>query len=185
MLVGYPRLAGRPVVMRRTHFADGIVMTDEQEANPACPAGRCGASSTPRSTGCSRRSNHEQRRRVVRPRHTRSISALAAAVAGRTGTVRNIVMMTRRAPVPGTGWGCMQCGLPLDGAIFVACDRCVEVGVWCPASGPVEVCLGSGPVPVEVCLGSVKDKKRLPVGLLAREIFGHDCSKHPEVSPTR
>lgn len=38
--------------------------------------------------------------------------------------VRTIVMLDFRAPVPGTGWGCVVCSLPSDGAIAVLCDRC-------------------------------------------------------------
>jgi hypothetical protein len=31
------------------------------------------------------------------------------------GGARNIVMLDRRAPIAGRGWGCAQCGLPADG----------------------------------------------------------------------
>lgn len=41
-------------------------------------------------------------------------------------TCRNIVMLSVRAPVPGAGWGCVVCGLPLDGAIAVLCDACMK-----------------------------------------------------------
>lgn len=41
-------------------------------------------------------------------------------------TVRNLVLLPVRAPVPGTGWGCVVCGLPSDGAIAVVCDTCLE-----------------------------------------------------------
>ena len=47
---------------------------------------------------------------------------------GGTNRVRTIVMLPRRAPVAGTGWGCLVCGLPLDGASYVVCDRCLETG---------------------------------------------------------
>ena len=40
--------------------------------------------------------------------------------------VRNLMMLDRLAPTPGTGWGCFVCGLPLDGAVAVLCERCVE-----------------------------------------------------------
>lgn len=39
-------------------------------------------------------------------------------------TVRNIAQLNLKAPVPGTGWGCFQCGLPLDGALALMCDDC-------------------------------------------------------------
>jgi hypothetical protein len=41
-------------------------------------------------------------------------------------TVRNLGMLSFRAPIPGTGWGCVQCGLPMDGAQVVICDECAE-----------------------------------------------------------
>jgi hypothetical protein len=37
-----------------------------------------------------------------------------------------IVMLSRRAAVPGHGWGCVVCGLPPDGAVAVLCDPCFE-----------------------------------------------------------
>ena len=42
---------------------------------------------------------------------------------GRTDDVRTIVMLSRRGPMPGCGWGCVVCGLPLDGAIAVLVRR--------------------------------------------------------------
>ena len=47
-------------------------------------------------------------------------------VCERTEGVRNIVMLDKRAPIPGTGWGCVVCGLPPDGASAVLCDDCLE-----------------------------------------------------------
>ena len=43
-------------------------------------------------------------------------------------TVRNIMMIPFRAPVPGKGWGCLVCRLPSDGAVAVVCDACLESG---------------------------------------------------------
>jgi hypothetical protein len=40
--------------------------------------------------------------------------------------VRHILMLDRRGPVPGHGWGCFVCGLPADGATAVLCDPCAE-----------------------------------------------------------
>ena len=38
---------------------------------------------------------------------------------------RNLLMLEdRKAPQPGTGWGCVQCGLSLDGALAALCDDC-------------------------------------------------------------
>lgn len=40
--------------------------------------------------------------------------------------LRNLVMLHVRAPVLGTGWGCVVCGLPSDGALAIVCDACLE-----------------------------------------------------------
>lgn len=76
--------------------------------------------------------------------------------------VRNIVMLPRRGPVPGTGWGCLVCNLPMDGAVAVLCDRCVEL------EGP----------PKFVCFGNARAGQRFPYAELAPELFYHDKSKH-------
>ncbi len=44
-------------------------------------------------------------------------------------SVRNLVMLPVRAPVPGTGWGCVVCGLPNDGALAVVCDLCLDLNL--------------------------------------------------------
>lgn len=44
------------------------------------------------------------------------------------GTQANVLALPYRAPVPGTGWGCVVCELPADGAIAVLCDSCIEKG---------------------------------------------------------
>lgn len=41
-------------------------------------------------------------------------------------TVRNVIMLDKAAPQEGTGWGCVACGLPANGAVAVVCDRCIE-----------------------------------------------------------
>src|SRR3990167_6155840 len=41
-------------------------------------------------------------------------------------TVRNILCLNIAAPIPGTGWGCVLCGLKPDGAIAALCDGCLE-----------------------------------------------------------
>jgi len=79
---------------------------------------------------------------------------------GTTEGVRNMCMVSRRAPVPGTGWGCVVCDLPGDGAIAVFCDACVEKPV------------------THVCVGYPKDGKRRPIEELAPGVFDHDAAKH-------
>lgn len=44
-------------------------------------------------------------------------------------SVRNLVMLNVRAPIPGTGWGCVLCPLPNDGALAVVCDLCRDLGL--------------------------------------------------------
>lgn len=41
-------------------------------------------------------------------------------------TVRNVIALTKKAPVAGRGWGCLICSLPADGAFAVVCDACFE-----------------------------------------------------------
>jgi hypothetical protein len=43
---------------------------------------------------------------------------------GTSEDVFSIVLLPLRAPTPGTGWGCLECGLPMDGAVAVLCGRC-------------------------------------------------------------
>ncbi|MGH3088694.1 MAG: hypothetical protein ACRDSJ_15420 [Rubrobacteraceae bacterium] len=41
----------------------------------------------------------------------------------------NIVMLDQKAPVKGTGWACLVCGLDPDGAVAVQCEKCMANGV--------------------------------------------------------
>lgn len=43
--------------------------------------------------------------------------------------VRNLLMLHYKTPLPGTGWGNVEKGLPFDGADAVVCDRCLETNV--------------------------------------------------------
>ena len=89
---------------------------------------------------------------------------------GDTGPqVRNIVMLHRRASVPGTGWGCVVCGLPADGASYVACDECVEAGMR----------------PREVVRGYASAREREPLDALSPEPFDHDMAKHADFDRRR
>ncbi len=76
--------------------------------------------------------------------------------------VRNIVMLARMAPVPGSGWGCVVCGLPLDGAVYVCCDECLTSQV----------------PPREVVRGHATSRDRAPIDSLAPGHFDHDLSRH-------
>lgn len=79
---------------------------------------------------------------------------------GTSKGVVNVVMLPRRSPTPGKGWGCVVCGLPGDGAIMVMCDACV------------------GTDPLFVCRGYPgKDGRALYSGL-SPEPFDHDPAAH-------
>jgi hypothetical protein len=78
-------------------------------------------------------------------------------------TVRNLIMLDKRAKTPGNGcWGCLQCGLPLEGATAILCDQCIDAG--CP--------------PLWAIVGEPAAGLRIPTSELT-EPFEHDMSKHP------
>lgn len=81
------------------------------------------------------------------------------------GQARNIMILPRRAPTPGTGWGCVVCGLPCDGAFAVLCDECAEA-------------CANGKEPLFVCDGFAVDKKRASYASLKGDVFYHDKAKH-------
>jgi len=73
-------------------------------------------------------------------------------------------MLSKQAPIPGTGWGCIQCGLAANGAVAVFCDKCLEekaAVLW-------------------VCAGSVGEHARVPFSDLNRE-WHHITRFHPEL----
>jgi hypothetical protein len=76
--------------------------------------------------------------------------------------VRNIVMLNRRASMPGTGWGCFVCGLPSDGASYLACDKCIE----------------NDAKPREVVRGYAANGERELIENLSPEPFEHDMTLH-------
>lgn len=76
-------------------------------------------------------------------------------------------MLSKPAPVPGTGWGCVACGLPQDGAIAVVCDQCTEL------NRDLEL--------KEVIMGYASGKMRVPIHALRDVVFDHNLSFHPEV----
>ena len=83
---------------------------------------------------------------------------------GATGAdVRNIVMLDVKAPEPGKGWGCVVCGLPMDGAYAVMCD----------------VCIGLSVEPREVVAGYMAEKRRVRRARCI-ERFAHDATKHTD-----
>jgi hypothetical protein len=81
-------------------------------------------------------------------------------------TVRNIGFLDRRCAVPGHGWGCVVCELPLDGALIVLCDRCAT----------------AEDKPRFACRGRPNADGREPIEeTMARPKFQHDLRFHPEM----
>lgn len=79
-------------------------------------------------------------------------------------SVRNLLMLHFKAPIPGTGWGCFVCHLPSDGALAVLCDGCIEDGMI-----------------TQIVSGYPADGKRKPFGEMDRlDKFDHDMKYHPE-----
>lgn len=78
--------------------------------------------------------------------------------------IRNIVMLDRRAPVPGTGWGCLVCNLPSDGAVAVVCDACIEKNDHDALRFAVR--------------GYPAYRMRIPIEELGEEEFTHDLEAH-------
>ncbi|MBD1864198.1 MULTISPECIES: hypothetical protein [Trichocoleus] len=76
-------------------------------------------------------------------------------------TVRNFVSLTKRALVPGTGWGCIVCNLPSDGALAVICDECLA------KSAEIQ----------DTCHGYAATKERSPLAALTED-FDHDHALH-------
>lgn len=87
-----------------------------------------------------------------------------------TGTehVKNLVMLPYKAKTPGYGWGCIECGLPWDGAVAVLCEDCI--GKY-QNGAPIKYAVNGYPF----------DNVRIPVEELT-EPFYHDLSKHPETT---
>ncbi|MBG1268269.1 hypothetical protein [Nostoc sp. WHI] len=85
---------------------------------------------------------------------------------GCTGeTVQNLVMLQKKAPVPGTGWGCVVCGVPSDGAVAVVCNDCLA---------RLEI---QPDVIKEVVYGYATEKKRYSLAALT-EFFDHKDILH-------
>lgn len=90
-------------------------------------------------------------------------------VCERTERVRTILQLHKISPTPGKGWGCFQCGIPMDGAIAVVCDRCFD------AHGQK-----IGDALKFACKGYPAIDGRVPIGELQGE-HEHLLSLHPEL----
>lgn len=82
-----------------------------------------------------------------------------------TAGVRNIVSLHKKSPIPGRGWGCLVCGLPMDGAITVLCDGCLAKFHQ------------RGEEPRLACRGYPAHDGRVPIGELTGT-HQHDMRKH-------
>lgn len=82
-----------------------------------------------------------------------------------TPSVRNIICHDLKGVSPGSGWGCVVCGLPPDGAVSVICDSCAD------RKNEIKF----------VCVGYPARNERLLVAD-CREPFAHDLRFHPEVT---
>lgn len=80
--------------------------------------------------------------------------------------VRNLIMLDRRCAIPGHGWGCLVCGLPMDGAYAVLCDPCLERYRENDA------------LLTTVCAGYPGSEGRVLVDALPPGVFEHDQAKH-------
>lgn len=84
-------------------------------------------------------------------------------------TVRNICTLPYKASVPGTGWGCVVCGLPPDGAVTVLCDDCVE------SEDLPEI--------THIIKGYPHDKQREPAPDISKQIpHMHDQTMHTRIN---
>ena len=84
------------------------------------------------------------------------------ACGGREGVV-TLVMLPLKGTTPGCGWGCVVCGLSMDGAVAVLCNGCV--GDYATGRRPVRF----------ACEGYPADDVRVPVADLG-EPHEHDLS---------
>jgi hypothetical protein len=78
-----------------------------------------------------------------------------------------ILLINRRAPVPGHGWGCAICGLPSDGACAVFCEPCYEF-------------IEAGASPIFACRGWPGSDGRIKFTELSDEHFDHIGAAHAE-----
>ncbi len=83
--------------------------------------------------------------------------------------VHNIIMLKKKAPIAGKGWGCIQCGLPMDGATVVLCDFCF----WTYRARGEDILK-------YVCRGYPASDGRVAIQTLSDEPFDHDLTKHPD-----
>lgn len=73
-----------------------------------------------------------------------------------------LLLLAKEAPIPGTGWGCLDCDLPANGALAAVCDDCINQPIrW-------------------ACLGSPNAGNRIAVAELKMP-FGHKLKINPQI----
>lgn len=85
---------------------------------------------------------------------------------GENNGAYNIILLDRKAPQPGTGWGCIDCGLPQDGAIALVCDDC----------------FAADHVIRYVIDGRLYSGRRVSLADLPADAFAHDPDRHGELA---
>ena len=48
-------------------------------------------------------------------------------ICGGERRVEGVILLHKKAPIAGRGWGCLVCHLPEDGAVAVVCRRCLVI----------------------------------------------------------
>lgn len=88
---------------------------------------------------------------------------------------RVIVYLPFRAPEGFRGWGCVQCGLEMRGAVALICDACADEYEALGEALPLKT----------MCAGVyVMEQKRVPITPEAQRVpHVHDLRYHPEVTP--
>jgi hypothetical protein len=85
--------------------------------------------------------------------------------------VRTLIMLDYKVPPgSGSGWGCFQCGLPMEGASAVLCDKCAPRRPGDRLKAP----------PKWICTGHEDKRGRVEIGSFARVPHHHDMSRHQE-----
>ena len=83
------------------------------------------------------------------------------------GPTHNLIMLRQRGAIPGHGWGCVVCDLPLDGAYAVLCEACIIR--WQQDNSLLTIACRGWP-----------GEGRIPIAELPAGAFDHDMNKHPE-----
>ncbi len=67
-----------------------------------------------------------KRKRNFRVEDPHTYALGTCCICGSSEAVRTFVCLNKKCSVPGTGWGCVVCGIKADGAMAVICDACCD-----------------------------------------------------------